>query len=535
MTTQVGNRFALSRVALLAMAETRLAAQAVPGVIRYVAPICAWAAISIALGAIVGFAAVALPPMGAFGIVGAVGLVLLWALPEVTLVYPVLIRKTFFVMLAFNLCVPYYYMVQVGGLPWISARRFTTFALVVPLLLAIASSSHVRRLIVNRARPSLPILICAAGYLSMAVLSTSTSDIPSSTLSSVIEAILSWYLPFIAVIYIMRDKDDAIFILKIVCVCGLVNTAAGMLEFRMEHNFFIDVFPRGMLESMIENNPALQGITTVGPSNFRNGLYRAASIFVAPLSFGEFEIILIPIGLFFASHRRNWFERCLGWAVVIGGAVGIFISGSRGAYAGFFASTAAFAVIWSIRKALNNRASFAPALVGLTAAISFAIVIVLINVWPKAHNVVLGGGAEAASNNGRWVQWAAALPLIKSNPITGHGFGHGGFNIDMSIDSYVISLLLETGVPGLVFFAGIACLPIWYGIRAYLSDMSESGALAGALACSFIAFTVYRIFLSQRENHTLVFCLMAIVVVLNYEYQSRRANEPRSYRAQRRT
>ena len=132
--------------------------------------------------------------------------------------------------------------------------------------------------------------------------------------------------------------------------------------------------------------------------------------------------------------------------------------------------------------------------------------------------MVLGGGDAAASNHGRYEQWLAGIPLIESNPITGHGFVNGGYVINNSIDSYVLSLLLETGIPGLVFFGGLVLLPIWYGLRNSLSDISESGAVAGALACSFIAFATNRLVLSQRENHMLIFSLLAIVVVMNYEY-----------------
>jgi O-antigen ligase len=264
-------------------------------------------------------------------------------------------------------------------------------------------------------------------------------------------------------------------------------------------------------------------------------LFRSSSTFIVALSFGEFEIITIPIGLFFALHRKDLFEKCLGWTVVISGLAGIFASGSRGGWVGFLASTAVFVVIWSIRKALIHRASLAPALVGLAGAISFAVAIVLILFWKRAHNMVLGGGAQAGSTDARWEQWAVALPLIKENPITGHGFITGGFDIGSSIDSYVISLLVETGVPGLVFFAGIVCLPIWYGVRGYLTDLSQSGALAGALACSFIAFVTYRLVLSERENHSLIFCLLSIIVILNYEYKRRHAKEPRGYRAQGRS
>ena len=143
--------------------------------------------------------------------------------------------------------------------------------------------------------------------------------------------------------------------------------------------------------------------------------------------------------------------------------------------------------------------------------------------------MVLGGGAEAGSTDARYIQWAIATPIIKSNPITGHGFVLGGYIINGSIDSYVISLLVETGIPGFVFFSGMVLLPIWYGLRSYLSDMSESGAVAGALACSFIAFTVNRLVLSERENHMLIFSLLGIVVILNYEHARKRVPERRSY------
>ena len=56
-----------------------------------------------------------------------------------------------------------------------------------------------------------------------------------------------------------------------------------------------------MLQQLIENNPNLAMLLPDDANHFRNGLYRAESAFVTPLSFGEFEIIVIPIGLFFAG------------------------------------------------------------------------------------------------------------------------------------------------------------------------------------------------------------------------------------------
>jgi O-antigen ligase len=526
MAARTGNRFPLSQVASLARAETKLLARVAGRVIRHLTPIVAWAVASIVLGLVVGLAAVILPPLGSFAIVAVVGLVLLWVMPDLPLVWPGLIRKMFFMMLIADLCIPGYYTVQVSDLPWISARRLATFALIAPFVLAIAASSDVRRQIAERVRASLLVCICAVGFLVMAALSIGSSMLPSESFSSLIDAILAWYVPFLAMVYVINHKDDVVFILKIICVCAIFNTVAGVVAFYLQRRFFLDIFPRGMLAALIQTNPALHALLP-SAEDFRNGMFRSPSTFLSPLSFGEFEIIAIPLGLFFAAHRKDTYERALGWAVVFGGIIGIFTSGSRGGWVGIIPTVAVFVAFWSIRKAVSHRGSLGPAIAGLVGAISLVAVIGLIIVWPKAHNMVLGGGAEAGSTESRYIQWAIATPFIKSNPITGHGFVLGGYIINGSIDSYVISLLIETGIPGFVFFSGMLLLPIWYGLRNYLSDLSETGAVAGALACSFIAFTINRLVLSERENHMLIFSLLGIVVFLNYEYAKKRVTERR--------
>jgi|HubBroStandDraft_5_1064220.scaffolds.fasta_scaffold18009_3 O-antigen ligase len=530
MAVKSGNRFPLSRVTSTAVAETRLAVRAAPGIVRHVAPVAAWAVASIALGLVVGLAAVILPPLGAFSIVAVAAVLLLWVMPDLPLVAPGLIRKACFVMLIADLSIPFYYTVQFGGLPWISARRLATFALIAPFLIAIAASSEVRRHITERIRASLPIFICAAGFLVIAALSILTSALPSESMSALVDAILSWYVPFFAIVYMVRSKTDIILILKIICVCAIFISAEGLVEFRLQRNLFVQMFPSGMLAQLIGNNPQLSSLLP-GIWHFRNGLYRAFSAFVTPLSFGEFEIVVIPIGLFFAFYRQNLFEKILGSAVVFGGILGIYVSGSRGGWVGVIASVAVFVAVWSIRKATTHRASLAPATAGLTGAIFFALVILAVAFVGKIHNTVLGSSGQAGSTDARAIQFHAGMQFIKSNPITGHGFSIGGFIINSSIDSYVTSLLVETGVPGFVFFAGLLLLPIWYGLRSYFSDMSESGAVAGALACSFVAFTFDRLVLSQKENHMLIFSLLAITVVLTYEYAKKRVPERLSYKS----
>ena len=178
MTTRIGSRFALSQIASIAVAETKLAGRAAPNLLRHLVPIVAWTVASVTLGVVLGFSAVILPPMGSFGIVAIAGLVLLWVMPDLPLVSRGFIRKAFLVMLVTDLIIPYYYTVQFPGLPWISARRVATFALIAPFVVAVAASSEVRRQIAERLRSSFLIVICATGFLAIASLSVLTSINP---------------------------------------------------------------------------------------------------------------------------------------------------------------------------------------------------------------------------------------------------------------------------------------------------------------------------------------------------------------------
>ena len=51
-----------------------------------------------------------------------------------------------------------------------------------------------------------------------------------------------------------------------------------------------------------------------------------------------------------------------------------------------------------------------------------------------------------------------------------------------SVDSYVITLLVENGVPGCLLFFGAIAIAIWIGLRVYLSDRDPRGNLGSALA-----------------------------------------------------
>jgi len=301
--------------------------------------------------------------------------------------------------------------------------------------------------------------------------------------------------------------------------CAIFVSLAGVVEFVLQRRYFLDVIPPDLKAELMANNPSFADMVSMNP--FRNGLYRASSIFGVPLCFGEFCAVVAPFGYALAAHSQGWRDRIFGFAITMSSVIGIFVSGARGGYVSFIVATAAFAGLWVLRTAKFNRHSLLPSAGIVMFGSGFCALALLIMFWGRAHNMVLGGGEAAASNEARFEQWRLAWPHILSNPVTGHGFDLGAsvvgyFNPGgvLTIDSYVLSLLVETGAPGLVFFFLAVAGGIWFGARAYLTDRSRRGAIAGGFACAIIGFAVYRLVLSQRENHTLYFLFVGAVIVL---------------------
>lgn len=483
-------------------------------------PVVAWAVAAILFGGIVGFAAIILPPTGTFGIVAVAGLILLWVTPDLPAVPLKSVRVLFFLVLVVDLCVPNYYAYQVGGLPWISIRRLFTFCLIVVFAIVIAGSSEVRGRLSDSLSASKAITIGAIGYLITIFLSTFTSINFGATLSGFMEVVLSWYVPLFVIIYVLRTEEDLFIFIRTLGWCALFVALAGVPEFVFHHRFFLDVIPGSLRESLAENNPAFAMLVNSNP--MRNGQYRASSLFAVSLSFAEFAAIVAPFGYALWAHGGKQSDRILGFVIAVSCIIAIFVSGSRGGYVSLLVATAAFIALYVARAWLLGRHSLVPAMGGVLFASAFATVVLLISLWTRAHNMVLGGGAEQMSDDARKIQWAMGWPHIVANPFTGHGFDNGGYVVGYfapgslipSVDSGVLAMLVETGAPSLFLFYLAIVGAILFGVREYLTDRSPRGAIAGGIACAIVAFGVYRYVLTQRENYTLFFLFLGSIMIL---------------------
>ena len=485
-------------------------------------PFLVWTVIASFLGLIVGFAAVILPPTGTFGIVAAVGLVLLWVMPDLEKPPTRALPLAFSIVVFCMLCIPNYYALDIPGLPWITFRRLSLIAMILPLAIAAGGSSRFRAEIRAKLGSEKLISICLIGFLVWSALSILPTINFSQTLTTVVDDTLTYYVPFFVCLYVLSSTAKVERFVETICWYSLFVAVLGIVEFRLQRRFYFDIMPRWYLSALMEANPAVAAMVTANP--FRNGQYRASSIFSIPLCFGEFMMMMAPLGWYFLVHANGTRRRVLGVAVTVASLLSIFVSGSRGAYFGLFAAFLAFVSLWIIRNARQHPGNIVTAFASLVGACATGIIVALVMVVGRLHAMVFGSSEiDQSSADARWVQWALLKPKLWQSPIFGHGRGMSGDTIgyfypgatSATVDSYTLTLLADVGFPGTFFFYGIIVFSIWAAARRYIFDLSNSGALSVGLSSSLVAFGTYRTTLSSQENFFPFFMFVAAIMAID--------------------
>src|SRR5262249_1180057 len=149
----------------------------------------------------------------------------------------------------------------------------------------------------------------------------------------------------------------------------------------------------------------------------------------------------------------------------------IFASGSRGGYLALIVGAPVFVGLWALReRKLRPHSLTAPLIVAMGVVCAVAILGLLASSH-RAFQTVYGDDLAQGSSESRFAQWRMAMPSVLSNPITGHGFANGGSIVGwgvpdaLSVDSYPLSLVVETGIPSLAFFTLMLLGGIWIAGR----------------------------------------------------------------------
>jgi O-antigen ligase len=199
----------------------------------------------------------------------------------------------------------------------------------------------------------------------------------------------------------------------------------------------------------------------------------------------------------------------------------ILLTDSRLGLVGTFVTIALFLLLWGAHRWWHVKQSLVGASIffGYPAALGAMIGVILFVGRIRRH---FFGAQYQDSNDGRNEMYSKGIPMILQHP-WGYGSGNGAVALgitnpagDISIDTYYMSIGLDYGVLGFLFYYGAVLAAGYYAARPALLNPGEKRDIAflGPLAISLASFLVSKSVFSQEDNNPLVFMMMGAIAAL---------------------
>lgn len=417
---------------------------------------------------------------------------------------------------------PRYVAVRLAGLPDLVPSRLAFLLLLVGIAFSLVKSTSFRSALSRFTSNSTILIVLLSAYIAFRFLSIFVSDFAFySTYGFGNELVLTIPPLFLAGL-LLRTRDRIGRIATIFAFTAVIVACIGLLEFVLKRNLLAVYLPPGfgLSDDFVE-----QAIS----EKIRGGGYRAQATFAHPLLFAQYLVIALPFLVHWSvSAQRRW-TRLFGWACVLVACGGVYASGSRAAMLTVVGQAVLWIVGTAIRSTKTDKESPLPwVALTLLPVVLFAAAFALY----EASDVILGRSIqEIQSTSARVEMWARGLRLAFHAPFLGYGIyrapdvlgfvGKSGF---LTIDSYYLSVLIESGFISLALFVAMIVYASACGARAALSDRSDTGSIGLSVLVSLAGFAAMMMILSMPHNIPLLFFLFGLAIAVRNSDQLREGN-----------
>lgn len=417
---------------------------------------------------------------------------------------------------------PSYVVFSTGGLPGIEPKRLLTLVLLGYWLYKMFTSPVLAQRFFSRWRAGGWPLYFLVAFLLWRLASSLSAELSVYSFVQFGWSVFNHYLVFFVAMSSLRDRRDVAWIMKLLLGGAVVVALLGGLERVLGHNLFAKFVPA--------DNEAMANALS---DKLRDGGNRVQATFEHPMVMAEFLMMTLPIAVYmlFASGRQLY--RVAGsaaLALIVGGVV---LSGTRSAILTSAAVLGLTLVLYFLenmrgRKGLTPRGLLS--LIGLIGIVTVAMAAV-----PVVAELVQGRNVyERGSSTARIMQYKMGVPKLEKQPLLGYGVGLGnaqvGFKASQgrtSVDSYYLTMALESGVPGLLLFLAVLLGFITMGLRlSFVETDPGQRLMARVLAVSLIGVLATRGVLSIEFNLFYVALVCALLLVLKHQRISEDRGRP---------
>lgn len=439
-------------------------------------------------------------------------------LPESGAAFERSLTGLFFVFFAAISVWPDYLALSIGALPWITAVRLTAVPLCLVFLMSLSQSRGFRGSLAQKLAAAPAVWKPIGVYFLICIVSVGFSKEPVETLNKLIVALYSWAAIFLVAAAVLSEDRRAKQFAYLLWAGVVVVCAIGIVEWRLGR-----VPWAGHVPSFLKIEDEAVARIMSGSARFAIGQHRVQSKFTTPLGLAEFLVLVMPFVVHFMFMGRNLIERVLAAATIPLAIFVIVKTDARLGMVGLFLTLFGYLFFWAFNHWKSNRNSIISPMIVFTYPATLVMALVASFTVGRIRALVWGTGAHQASNDARQKQVEDGLALILQHP-WGHGIGRAAETLGytngagvVTIDTYFISVGLETGIIGFFAYFSAFVAAIWLGSRVALRHGKEAQVVWIAPAViSLINFVVIKSILSQQENHPLAFAMLGMVVALVY-------------------
>ncbi len=442
-------------------------------------------------------------------------LITLWMLPDRTTFPLAALERVFPVYIVMNIIWPVYLAVALPGLPWLTPTRMILLFQTFLLAYSFATSSDLRQYVAKAARTSSWFWVSLLFWEATQVITLPLSRNPATSMKMFVDNQFALVGVFLLGCLLFSKKRWATWLMSTLVILAILTAIDGFIELDLGYPPWANHIP-----SFLRADEAMMAVVLGAQARTADGIYRVHGQFPLSLVMAEFLAITIPFNIHLIVTRDGFVRRTLLILALIFIIASILVTQSRLGLVGAMVAFVAYPLMWAYRVwRRGNSGMLGPALLfGAPAGI-----ILLLGVVLSSHtlsNRILGGGAQTASNEARKIQRQMTVPRVLHNPI-GYGLGNSGTVLGfanqggyLTIDSGVLTTVLDLGVVGLVAFFGLLIAAVKVGVGVYLRTTDRELGLAGPAAVSILVFVVIRLVLSQENNFPLAFLIIGMIMGL---------------------
>ena len=471
--------------------------------------------------AFVGLVLPVLPPRFSLTSVGFIIIIIsasaILLLPDRKLVPYQLIFLIFSAAIVSRFLWPNYAYLPIPILPTKNPQRIIWLLAIAYWMYSLATNPELRSRLARRCSTS-PIVNLVGLFFIWRIASMFFSEYPAAGFSKTSLELFEYLMAMLFVLTWVRGPEDAMRIGRWLLLATGVIVLIAIGEIISQRNIFATLVP---IDSTNE-----EFIQAALESKLRGGSYRVQASFKHPLLLAQFICAMLPILWLTLRSDRSIGVRGATLCILVSLPLVLWATKTRTAI-GVSALILIIGLLLLSFNAIRNRsrAGAKPLIAGIVLLVATALGAAVL-----AFAAQLAEGRtseESRSSEGRVQMFERAIVSTGDAPMLGLGPSVGGFQAanvtsrgQVSLDSWWLVVLLESGIPALLLLLTMLAWGSWQALRLLSSAGDTRSRVQGAWGLCVLAFAITSSVLGTPHNLPLLFVALGVLVAMKDDGQA---------------